>query len=206
MVRDLQHKKTASQHVRTGHGSAQCYLACRQTFLHCAALEGGWSLWLTPKGVAPWGVCHHACQPLRGSLQLPIRKAGVQRSSAFMDGARLLELAGGDGPVDELRAGCLQTDVNFADPNTGDTALHVAASAGNLEACRIIVELGADPLKRNKRNRTPAAQLKLEVEVKDYLSEVEDAAVLARSSKHAGVWNDKIKATQTESALRVGVL
>ena len=123
-----------------------------------------------------------------------------------MDGATLLELAASDGPVDVLRECGQNTDVNFACPKTGDTALHVAATSGNLEACRVLVELGADSLKRNKRNRTPASQLKLDPEVKQYLSDVEDTAVLARKNKSAGIWDDKIRATQTESALRIGTL
>ena len=124
-----------------------------------------------------------------------------------MDGEALLELAGAEDSSIELLRGCAQnTDVNYASPETGDTALHLAGAAGNLEACRVLTDLGADPLKRNKRNRTPAAQLKLDPEVKQFLSEVEDAATLARKNKNAGIWDDKIRATQTESALRIGVL
>lgn len=88
----------------------------------------------------------------------------------------------------------------------GNTALHLAAAAGNLDACKLLVELGADPLKRNKVNRTPGKQIRLQPDMKDYFLDVEAAAVQARSAKQHGLWDDKIKATLTESALRIGCL
>ena len=54
--------------------------------------------------------------------------------------------------------------VDTANPD-GDTALMLAARAGALGACRALVEMGADLLHRNLKNRTPASLLKLEPQV-----------------------------------------
>lgn len=43
----------------------------------------------------------------------------------------------------------------------GLTPLHVAARAGSVGACRALVEGGADPTKRNAKNRTPGNQPKI---------------------------------------------
>ena len=61
----------------------------------------------------------------------------------------LLELAAREQPnLDQLRQ-CAEeaADINVCMPATGNTALHLAAAAGSLEACKLLIELGADPLR-----------------------------------------------------------
>lgn len=41
----------------------------------------------------------------------------------------------------------------------GDTALHIAALKGHVGACRGLVDGGADPLRRNAKNRRPREQV-----------------------------------------------
>ena len=68
------------------------------------------------------------------------------------------------------------------------------------------MELGADPLRRNSKNRTPGKQLRLEAELQEWLAEAEEAALRARKDRQGGLWDPKMKAAQSESALRVGTL
>ena len=88
----------------------------------------------------------------------------------------------------------------------GDTLLHIAAREGCQAAVEAILEAGADPLTRNKRNRTAATQAKLKPEVKQLLMDAETCAKDKKKSKDASLWNEKMRATQTESAFGVRVV
>lgn len=43
----------------------------------------------------------------------------------------------------------------------GDTPLHVAAKAGHVPVCKVLIDCGADVLARNQKNRTPRSQIKV---------------------------------------------
>ena len=88
----------------------------------------------------------------------------------------------------------------------GDTLLHVAARKGCKAAVELILSLGADPLKRNQKNKTPATQAKLRPEIKDVLDEAEARAKETKRDKTSNLWDNKMKATQTESAFGVRVV
>eukprot|EP00884_Botryococcus_braunii_P003719 jgi/Botrbrau1/13348/Bobra.0158s0004.1 len=88
----------------------------------------------------------------------------------------------------------------------GDTPLHLAARSGNKELCELLIEHGGSPLKRNKRNRTPAGQSRLDDELKSYLCAIEESAKQSQKLKQAGLWDEKMRATQTQSACGIGVL
>jgi len=45
---------------------------------------------------------------------------------------------------------------NKPDSKGGDTALHIAAAAGNLEKVEILLKYGADPTIKNNEGQTPA--------------------------------------------------
>ena len=118
----------------------------------------------------------------------------------------LHELAGEDDNAAEIQAVLdAGTDVNSTDEE-GDTALHIAARAGALLVCDLLLNAGADVLVRNKKNKTPAGQGRLSDAVKDKLSVAEEQAKERRKQRGANLWNGKIQATQTESALAVGTL
>ena len=54
--------------------------------------------------------------------------------------------------------------------------------------------------------RTPGGQAKLETDVKDLLLDAEAEAKTKRQQKGSAVWDEKIKATQTQSAFGVRCL
>ena len=119
---------------------------------------------------------------------------------------QLHELASNSESVAEIEASIeAGINVNGVDAE-GDTALHIAARTGSLEVCKVLVEHGADLLLRNKKNRTAAGQARLDEELKDWLVIAEADAKERRKQRAADMWNSKIQATQTESALAVGTL
>eukprot|EP00878_Enallax_costatus_P044984 GHUV01053803.1.p1 GENE.GHUV01053803.1~~GHUV01053803.1.p1 ORF type:complete len:376 (+),score=151.19 GHUV01053803.1:162-1289(+) len=87
----------------------------------------------------------------------------------------------------------------------GDTALHIAARAGHLGACRALVEGGVDVTWRNGKNRTPANQLKLSDATKAYLKEAEEAYRVRKAEHNHELWTGKMAATQTQSAFGIRV-
>jgi ankyrin repeat protein len=95
--------------------------------------------------------------------------------------------------------------LNTADGD-GDTPLHVAARSGDKHLCVFLISQGSNPLKRNKKNRTPASQANLEEDVKEYLVAEEATAKQSQKLKLAGIWDEKMRATQTQNACGVGGL
>lgn len=90
--------------------------------------------------------------------------------------------------------------------DTGATPLHVAAAAGHEGTCHALLEAGADALARNGNGRTPRMQGGVPAGVKALLAEAEEAGKARRAAKQAALWDDKLRATQTESACRLGCL
>lgn len=88
----------------------------------------------------------------------------------------------------------------------GDSPLHVAATGGHMQLCKLLIENGADPLIRNGKNRTPGGQVHLDADIKEYLKDQEEAAKHLKRQKQAETWNEKMRATQTQNACGVGVL
>ena len=54
--------------------------------------------------------------------------------------------------AEKLKAGA---NVNRADSETDRTALHLACSDGKVNAARVLLELGADPMKLDRWRGTP---------------------------------------------------
>ncbi len=73
-------------------------------------------------------------------------------------------------------------------------------------SCRALVTLGADALLRNAKAKTPRMQPGLSAEVREALLEAEEASKKRRAEKQSKLWDDKMKATQTASACRLGCL
>lgn len=83
----------------------------------------------------------------------------------------------------------------------GDTALFLAARAGNVAVCRALIEeCGADPLHRNARNRTAATQLRLPEAARAYLARAEADAKAARARRVRSWFDPAMAAAQTASA------
>ncbi|GFR51207.1 hypothetical protein Agub_g13556, partial [Astrephomene gubernaculifera] len=140
-----------------------------------------------------------------------LRQQPQQAAGGALDGAggTLLHRLAEEGAQYEallaLLSRCPGLSPNAANAE-GDTPLHVAARAGHVEVCRALVAGGADVLKRNNKNRTPRSQLKLPEATREYLGEAEEAAKAAKEAKKSELWDDKMKATQTESAFGLRVM
>jgi hypothetical protein len=65
---------------------------------------------------------------------------------------------------------------------------------------------GADPLKKNSKNRTARGQAKIPEHVSLWLCDIEDEAKRAKEQKRSAVWGQLLQVTQTESAFGVQVL
>ncbi|KAG1676623.1 hypothetical protein FOA52_008752 [Chlamydomonas sp. UWO 241] len=81
-----------------------------------------------------------------------------------------------------------------------NTALRVAAKAGSVEACRALLDGGADPTKRNGKNRTPCSQPKIPESTKDFLLDKEEAFRKRKEEAKADMYGGKLAETQTQSA------
>ncbi len=69
---------------------------------------------------------------------------------------------------------------------------------------RALAGFGADALVRNAKGKTPRMQAGLSAEAREALLEAEEASKRHRAEKHSKLWDDKMKATQTASACRLG--
>ncbi|MEW5310120.1 MAG: hypothetical protein WDW38_001948 [Sanguina aurantia] len=104
----------------------------------------------------------------------------------------------------ELCTALLAMGASHAASNSeGDTPLHLAARSGCIPACKALLEGGADVMARNKKNRTPRGQVKLSEASRDYLLDAEEEAKVTRALKASSVWDEHMRATQTESAFGV---
>jgi hypothetical protein len=65
---------------------------------------------------------------------------------------------------------------------------------------------GADPTRRNAKNRTPRSQPKIPDASKDYLLDVEESYKKQKDEARSDLFGSKIQATQTESAFGVRAL
>ncbi|KAL0024005.1 hypothetical protein WJX77_007639 [Trebouxia sp. C0004] len=109
--------------------------------------------------------------------------------------------------VSEVVAAMQLNGMSLNQPNTvQDTPLHLAARSGQVQLCQLLVQHGADPLARNNKNRTPGGQAKLTSDVKGFLTEAECEAKDKRQLLKNNLWNEKMKATQTQSALGIQCL
>lgn len=163
-----------------------------------------------PQGYAESRRCRPGmCRAAAAALVREARLAGVDWRGPAQDaaagGGTHLTLAAAEpgdanGPLCAALCSVARMDPNAADA-AGDTALFVAARAGNASVCRALVEqCGADVLHRNARNRTAGGQAKLPEAARAYLAEAEDAAKRARAERVRAWFDPKIAATQTASA------
>eukprot|EP00955_Chlamydomonas_euryale_P066291 359504-Chlamydomonas_euryale.AAC.2 len=98
----------------------------------------------------------------------------------------LVDVTGGQGithahtyPLHTHAAGCVYAAIaaliragvnpDAANKSEVNTAMHVAAKCGSVDACRALLDGGADPTKRNGKNRTPRSQPKIPDATKDFL-------------------------------------
>ncbi|DBA66490.1 TPA: hypothetical protein ACH3X2_002461 [Trebouxia sp. C0005] len=109
--------------------------------------------------------------------------------------------------VSEVVAAMQMSGISLNQPNTvQDTPLHLAARSGHVQLCQLLVQHGADPLARNNKNRTPGGQAKLTSDVKGFLTEAECEAKDKRQLQKNNLWDEKMKATQTQSAFGIQCL
>ena len=74
------------------------------------------------------------------------------------DEALLEQLASGSATVDDVASALASGwDPNSAEPETGDTPLHLAARSGSLGICQALVAAGANPLARCVTQSHPRA-------------------------------------------------
>jgi ankyrin repeat protein len=158
---------------------------------------------------------YQACSKLpnfgRTAASLLVRGAELAgadwRGAQDGDGSTHLMLAAA-APGDTTAALCVALaaagiGVNATNKD-GDSALFLAARAGNLAVCRALVEKGgADALLRNNRNRTAGSQLKLPADVHGYLSGVEAAERAARAERTKVLFDAKLRQTQTANGCAV---
>ncbi|KAL6748036.1 ankyrin repeat-containing domain protein [Haematococcus lacustris] len=110
-------------------------------------------------------------------------------------------LAEHGGPLD-LVLGLIRLGLGPDTTNkAGDTPLHIAARAGHVEVCRALLAGGADCLKRNGKNRRPREQPKIPDATRDFLAQAEEEAKIRKANKQSELWDEKMRATQTESAV-----
>lgn len=115
------------------------------------------------------------------------------------------DLVGLDSSLSRLHEALTGSQINAAN-SEGDTLLHIAAREGCKAAVEMILKSGAEPLARNKRNRTPGSQPKLQPDIKDLLLDAETEAKERKKNRDSTLWDDKMRATQTESAFGVRVV
>ena len=125
--------------------------------------------------------------------------------SAGPPGYDFADLVGSEVNLAALADALQGAQINLSN-SEGDTLLHIAARTGCKAAVELILSLGAEPLKRNQKNKTPATQAKLRGEIKDLLEEAETRARETKRDKASNLWDNKMKATQTESAFGVRVV
>ena len=126
---------------------------------------------------------------------------GLAEAEATADGGSYLHAAAAAGApaavVSTLvAAGCALERHD----GSGATALHVAAAAGRLATCTALLDAGADPLARNGAGRTPRSQGRVPADVAAVLAEAEGEARRRREA----AFQQKLQATQTQSAVRLG--
>lgn len=145
----------------------------------------------------------------QAAVALAQREAGgddLREAEATSEGGSYLHAAAAAGAGAQVLAALVAAGCAL-DGRDGEgkcTALHAAARAGHLATCRALLELGADPLARNCAGRTAAAHGGMGDELKALLAEAEAAAKERRAEQMRGAWDAKMRATQTESALRTG--
>mmetsp|Transcript_44717 Transcript_44717/g.133611 ORF Transcript_44717/g.133611 Transcript_44717/m.133611 type:complete len:194 (-) Transcript_44717:81-662(-) len=139
-------------------------------------------------------------------------KAGTDAAQHIdEDGNTLIHLA-----VTEVPAGCVYAAIaaliragvnpDAANKSEVNTAMHVAAKCGSVDACRALLDGGADPTKRNGKNRTPRSQPKIPDATKDFLLDKEDEFRKRKEEAKADLYGSKIAETQTQSAFGVRVM
>ena len=84
------------------------------------------------------------------------------------------------------------------------TPLHVAACANQEATCRALIDAGADALARNRHGRTARAQAGVCGSIRALLEGAEAASAARRAEAQGRLFDDKMRATQTESACHLG--
>mmetsp|Transcript_28547 Transcript_28547/g.77005 ORF Transcript_28547/g.77005 Transcript_28547/m.77005 type:complete len:148 (+) Transcript_28547:32-475(+) len=96
------------------------------------------------------------------------------------------------------------------DPNkpnqAGDYPLHIAARVGSNEVCQALLDGGADALRRNGKNRRPREVPKIPEHTRLLLTEAEEAAKKRKADRDSALWDEKMLATQTQSACTAAVV
>lgn len=83
------------------------------------------------------------------SLSMDPHDAGGSEAQPECDAALLEQLVSGSATVNDVTSALASGwDPNRAEPETGDTPLHLAARSGSLGVCQALVAAGANPLAR----------------------------------------------------------